>query len=120
VKVAAIATSCDPDVLRRLVGWCEEALARGADASVFLRDEAILQACRPEVAATLGFIPAADVQQAFQRLAEPEQVRIWACSSSLYLWGVDAAALISAVSAARGLIAFLAEDVSGADAVRAF
>jgi peroxiredoxin family protein len=47
-------------------------------------------------------------------------VRLYACSSSLYIWGVEAGDLDPAIHGSRGLIAFLAEDLAGASSVLTF
>ena len=47
-------------------------------------------------------------------------VQLFACSSSMYLWGVSAADLLPFMSGSRGLIAFLAEDMEDAAEVLSF
>jgi peroxiredoxin family protein len=47
-------------------------------------------------------------------LAAAGDVRLYACTSSMYVWGVSSQDLIPAMAGGRGLIAFLAEDLAGA------
>jgi len=48
------------------------------------------------------------------------QVQIYACTSSLYVWGLSSQDLLPSVTGGRGLIAFLADDLAEATEVRCF
>jgi len=123
---AVIVTTSDTNRLGQIADESRAAAESGAVVRLFFRDESIPALCQPEVAARI--IPEhlfdgealARVQGAFERLATSGDARLYACSSSLYVWGVSSRELISAVAGARGLIAFLAEDLAGADDVRTY
>ena len=118
-RVAVIVTTGDPQTLAAMARGCQEAAASGSAVRVFFRDESIPAVCKAEVADRLLPQAAASEEQraavqALHELATAGDVRLYACSSSLYLWGVQSADLLPAMSGARGLIAFLAEDLAGA------
>ena len=122
---AVIVTSGDPETVIEMARASREALESGSAVRVFFRDESIPAICKAEVAARL--VPESlatsiaatrnAVEAAVQALASGGDARLYACSSSLYIWGVDAGDLISAITGARGLIAFLADDLAGASEV---
>jgi peroxiredoxin family protein len=124
MKIAAIVTTGQPDALLDLLERCAHRAADGAVVRVFFRDESIPALCAPEVAPRLGWPELAGggerearmVGEAFERLPGQGDAQLFACTSSMYLWGVAAAELRSGVRG-RGLIAFLAEDLEGADEV---
>ena len=99
---------------------CRDAAKAGASVRVFFRDESIPAICRPEEARSLAFETDSEVQAALGELAAHIDTRLYACSSSLYIWGVDAEHLIPALSGARGLIAYLVEDLAGADEILSY
>jgi peroxiredoxin family protein len=76
------------------------------------------------VAARLSGGDGRDVAEAvaamLSELRAAGDVRCYACSSSIYLWGVSAGDLIPEIAGARGLIAFLAEDLAEATEVLSF
>jgi peroxiredoxin family protein len=123
-RVAAIVTVADPERLRELVERCGEAARAGASVTLFFRDESIPLICREEIAAGLVSPAVLAVGRAFAALlAELKaagDVQCYACSSSMYVWGVRAADLIPALNGARGLIAFLADDLAEATGVLSF
>ena len=123
-KLAVIVTTGDAAALTAMARTCGDAARSGAAVRVFFRDESIPAICHPEVAARLTphLVAAAAVERrsieaALQDLASSGDVRLYACSSSLYIWGVESRELLPTISGARGLIAFLAEDLAGASDV---
>ena len=134
-KIAAIVTTGEPERLAELIDLCQAAAAAGSDVCLFFRDESIPVICRPDVQRRLGLFGIGvdgsegsraketwlqDVATRFAELAQREHVGLYACSSSLYVWGVTATDLIPAVSGARGLVAFLADDLDGASRVLSY
>ena len=119
-RIALIVTTGEPERFGELAQRAARAAESGADVRIFFRDESIPLLCKPDVAARLlpGGAEAgaalAPAREALAKLAGHDTVRLYACSSSLYLWGVGSGDLIDAVTGARGLIAFLAEDLAGA------
>jgi peroxiredoxin family protein len=103
---------------------CESAARAGATVTLFFRDETIPLICRQEVAARLtsagGPAAAPAVAAMLGELKAAGNVLCYACSSSMYLWGVSAGDLIPEITGARGLIAFLAEDLAEATEVLSF
>lgn len=107
------------------------AAASGVAVRVFFRDEAIPALTRAG-ARGLRLSPAYHDQEAAvrRRLAaqglddvagllratkESGDVRLYVCSSSLAIWGVEPDQLLPEVDEVRGLTAFLLEDVAAAD-----
>jgi peroxiredoxin family protein len=117
-RVAAIVTIGDPARIREVAAACASAACEGATVTLFFRDETIPLICSSEVAARLsgsnGVEAAESVAAILRELDAAGDVHCYACSSSLYLWGVSASDLIPEVTGARGLIAFLAEDLAEA------
>ena len=112
------------------------AVASGVAVRVFFRDEAIAAITRAGTRA-LRLSPVYREQEtAFrQRLAAQGlddlagllralkasgDARLYACSSSLALWGLEPAHLLPEIDEVRGLTAFLLEDVAAADHVLTF
>ncbi len=130
-QLAAIVTSGDPELMQEMVRVCSEAARSGTPVRVFFRDESIPAIARVDAprapgsggAATapgLRQSPAQPVDALLEALAAAGDVRLYACSSSLYIWGLEARDLIPAIHGSRGLVAFLAEDMAGAAAVLTF
>jgi peroxiredoxin family protein len=123
-RLAVVVTTGDPRALIDMTQGGAEAARTGMAVRVFFRDESIPAICRPEVASRL--LPAADptalrnVAAALEDLASSGDVQLHACSSSLYIWGIEARDLLPTIAGARGLIAFLAEDLAGANDVRTY
>jgi len=117
-RVAAILTLGELDRIRVVLATCAEAAQAGATVTLFFRDETIPLICRSDAAASLtdeGTVAAGrELAALLRELARAGDVRCTACSSSLYLWGVSAGDLIPEVAGARGLVAFLAEDLADA------
>src|SRR5437764_2830278 len=131
-KLAAIVTTGDLDRLANLVVTCQVAAKADTQVTIFFRDESIPVSCRAEVRQRLGLTRRldgkpdeeearyADLARKLKDLADVDNVALYACSSSLYLWGVTVADLIPALAGARGLIAFLADDLDGAGRVLSY
>jgi peroxiredoxin family protein len=127
-KLAAIITTGDIPRIVELVAICREAATKGTAVRLFFRDESIPLISRTEVRHRITpALPAQlheahegrarELEVALANLATLRDVELSACSSSLYLWGLTAGDLIPAISGARGLIAFLADDLDGAQEV---
>lgn len=133
-RLAVVVTTAEIDALAEMALACSDVARSGAAVRVFFRDESIPAICRTEVAARLlpgapagerehrerpsgDPMPPGPVEVLLQELTKSGDVRLYACSSSLYIWGVESRDLIPAISGARGLIAFLAEDLAGASEV---
>lgn len=115
-----IAASGGREIIQQMIAVCEAKAAAGASIRVFFRDESIPAICRPPVCQRLGAEPDPATDRALAALKAAGDVRLYACSSSLYLWGLSPADLISPLDGARGLIAFLADDVAGAGQVLSY
>jgi len=133
-RLAVVVTTGDVGALERMARASSDVARSGAAVRVFFRDESIPAICRLEAAARLlpgtpagerqhrerpsgDPTPPGPVEAMLQELTNSGDVRLYACSSSLYIWGVESSDLIPAISGARGLIAFLAEDLAGATEV---
>lgn len=127
-RVAILVTRGDPAALQGLLAACNAALAGGREVRILFRDESIPLVCRPESREQL--LPAALEQEIgrfarqfhaeLTRIGENEEVQMFACTSSLYIWGATREDLLPALAGGRGLIAFLADDVDGAVDVQCF
>lgn len=111
------------------------AAASGIAVSVFVRDEAVLKVTRKGARemnlsdgyrgheqATLDRLSAqdlTDLPRLLDEVREVGDVKLYACSSSMAICGVDAVDLLDGVEV-RGLTAFLLEDVATADKVLTF
>jgi peroxiredoxin family protein len=109
MRLAAIVTTGDPAAIEAMAASCSEAARAGARVAVFFRDESI--------PAIRGETSPPRVAAALEQLAASGDVRLSACSTSLYLWGLTGKDLIPSIGGVRGLVAFLAEDVAGASSV---
>ncbi|MEA2640870.1 MAG: hypothetical protein QOF51_2264 [Chloroflexota bacterium] len=133
-SVAAIVTRGDAATIASMTARCTHFAREGARVRVFFRDEAIPAICAPFAATRLGYESgenADNVEESVNDpgswsgtrqptaamlhvLAQSGDVQLFACSSSLYVWGVDADDLLPSITGPRGLIAFLVEDLAGA------
>ena len=108
------------------------AVGSGIRVRVFFRDEAILaitQGAAPprlsdvyrgkevDVLAELARQGLADVPELLRQVKDVGDARLYACSSSLYIWGVEGSELLPSITGPRGLVAFLVEDLAGAECV---
>ncbi len=114
-------TVADLERIRQVAAACASAARAGHRVTLFFRDETVPLICRSETAARLlnpsGQETAQAVAAILHQLKEAGDVHLSACSSSLYLWGVDPSELLPEISGARGLVAFLAEDLAEATEV---
>lgn len=120
--MAVVVTTGDPERLAEMAAVCVEWAARGAAVTVFFRDESIPAVCQAAEAARLSGGASrgpSHVAELLQDLAARERVHLYACSSSLYIWGVGKEALLPGITA-RGLVAFLADDLAGASEVLSY
>ncbi len=117
--VAAVVTLGDRTTVERMATECEALACAGASVRVLFRDEGIPAICLAEVRIRIN-PRAANVESVLASLAAAGDVRLYACSSSLYVWGVAGEDLLPAVAGVRGLIAFLADDLAGASKVLSY
>lgn len=120
-KVAVIVTTASPGRLAEMAAACVGAARSGAEVRVFFRDESIPAICLPSIAERLGAGPDnSGIASLLADLAGSGAVGLYACSSSLYLWGVTSVDLLPSLTGARGLVAFLADDLAGAAEVLSY
>jgi len=62
----------------------------------------------------------ADLSELFRQIKEVGDARLYACSSSLMICGVERTELLPEIDGVRGLTAFLLEDVASADRTLTF
>ena len=112
------------------------AVGSGVAVRVFFRDEAIYGITRAGAkeirlsagyqgreAATRARLAAQgldDLPQLWRQIKDVGDARLYACSSSLAICGVEPAELLPEIDGVRGLTAFLLEDVATADRVLTF
>jgi len=112
------------------------AVGSGIAVRVFFRDEAIYaitrsgakemrfsEGYRGREAAVRGRLAAQgldDLPELFRQIKEVGDARLYACSSSLAICGVEEEQLLPEIDAVRGLTAFLLDDVATADRVLTF
>ncbi len=112
------------------------AAGSGVAVRVFFRDEAIYKITRTgatelnvsaghrrqeaAVRARLAAQGLADLSDLLRQLKELGDARLYACSSSMALCGIEARELLPEVDGIRGITAFLLEDVASADHVLTF
>ncbi len=135
-SLAVIASRGDFNSLVQVVTLLMAAVGSGLAVRVFFRDEAIFRITRAG-AREVGLSPAYrgreaavrerlraqgldDLGAAFRQVKELGDARLYACSSSLAICGVDPADLLPEIDGVRGLTAFLVEDVAAADRVLTF
>ncbi len=135
-SLAVIVSRGETNNLVQVATLLMAAVASGVAVRVFFRDEAVFRITR-EGAATVTFSAGYRGREAETRarlaaqglddlpallasVKEAGDARLWACSSSLAVCGVDAAALLPVIDGVRGLTAFLLEDVAAADHVLTF
>jgi peroxiredoxin family protein len=112
------------------------AVGSGVAVRVFFRDEAVFKITRDgarEMNFSAGYRGReaslrenlerqglADLPELFRQVKEIGDARLYACSSSMALCGVTRDDLLPEIDGARGLTAFLLEDVAKADRVLTF
>ena len=112
------------------------AVASGLAVRVFFRDEAIPKitragagesnlsdAYRGHEAAVRERLAAqglADLPALLRQIREAGDARLYACSSSMAIWGVAERDLLPEIDGVRGITAFLLEDIADADRVLTF
>jgi DsrE/DsrF-like family len=116
-RVAAIVTLGDGPTLERFVAECRALAREGAQVRAFFRDESIPSVCVEAIRRRLmldGIADEASSEALLADLVAAGDVRLYACTSSMYIWGVSSQDLLPVMAGGRGLIAFLAEDLAGA------
>ena len=136
-RLAIIVTRGTFNNLVQVATLVRAAAGTGTAVRVLFRDAAVLAVRRDRIGAlpwsaefvgreaeTLALLEAAEFAdlQEFLRDAKEhgDDVRFYACTSSMYYCDTDAAELIPEIDAPRSLTAFLAEDVAAATAVLSF
>lgn len=135
-RLAVIASRGDFNSLVQVGTLLMAAVGAGLAVRVFFRDEAIYKITR-DGAGELNLSEAyrgredavlqrmagqglLDLAALFTLIKETGDARLYACSSSVALCGVEPADLLPQIDGVRGLTAFLLEDVAGADHVLTF
>ena len=134
--LAVIVSRGDFNSLVQVATLLMAAVASGVAVRVFFRDEAIYKITRSGAAVTnlseayrgqeaavrerLAAQGLADLPELFRQIKETGDARLYACSSSLAICGVERAELLPEIDEVRGLTAFLLEDVASADRVLTF
>lgn len=135
-SLAVIASRGDFNSLVQVVTLLMAAVGSGLAVRVFFRDEAIFRITRAgaremDLSAAYRGREAAvrerlraqglgDLGAALRQVKELGDARLYACSSSVAICGVDPADLLPEIDGVRGLTAFLVEDVAAADRVLTF
>ncbi len=133
--LAVIASRGSFNSLVQVVTLLMAAVGSGVTVSVFFRDEAVFkvtktgareinlsEAYRGQEQAVRDRLSAqelTDLPRLLRELKELGDVKLYACSSSMAICGVEAADLLDVVEV-RGLTAFLLEEVATADRVLTF
>lgn len=133
--LAVIASHGNFNSLVQVVTLLMAAVSSGVAVRVFFRDEAVLkvtkrgvqeinlsEAYREHEAAVrerLSALALTDLPGLLRQVTELGDVRLYACSSSMAICGVEAEDLLDGVEV-RGLTAFLLEEVATADKVLTF
>lgn len=134
--LAVIVSRGETNSLVQVATLLMAAVGSGLAVRVFFRDEAIYRITRDgakevvlssgyrgreaEVRARLEQQGLADLPSLLAQIKEIGDARLYACSSSVAICGVDGADLLPEIDGVRGLTAFLLEDVAGADRVLTF
>jgi peroxiredoxin family protein len=135
-RLAVIVARGEVNSLVQVATLLLAAVGSGVAVRVFFRDEAIFKVTRTG-AKELNFSPAyqgqeaavterlaaqglADLPELWRQIKELGDARLYACSSSLAICGVDRRDLLPEIDEVRGLTAFLLEDVAAADHVLTF
>ncbi len=135
-RLAVIVSRGELNSLVQVATLLLAAVSSGLAVRVFFRDEAVLALTREgaralrlgegyrgreaEVRERLAAQGLEDVPGLLRQVKELGDARLYACSSSLAICGVEPEGLLPEIDAVRGLTAFLLEDVASADRVLTF
>lgn len=134
-SLAVIASRGSFNSLVQVTTLLMAAVGSGVAVRVFFRDEAVLKLTKTRaqeinlseiyrgheegVRERLSAQDLTDLPRLFQEIKEMGDVRLYACSSSMAICGVEAKDLLDGIEV-RGLTAFLLEEVATADKVLTF
>jgi len=133
-SLAVIVSRGELNNLVQVATLLQAAVGSGLAVRVFFRDEAIYSITRGRTArfsegyrgkeeavrAALERQGLSDVPDLLRQLKELGDARLYACSSSMAICGVQPGDLLPTIDAVRGLTAFLLEDIAAADRVLTF
>lgn len=134
-SLAVIVSRGERNSLVQVATLLMAAVGSGLAVRVFFRDEAIYRITRGAAAAPLSAAyrdheadvldrlrkqGLADLPDLLRQIKSSGDARLYACSSSMAICGVEPAELLPEIDAVRGLTAFLLEDVAAADRVLTF
>jgi peroxiredoxin family protein len=135
-RLAVIVSRGEFNSLVQVATLLMAAVASGVEVRVFFRDEAIYRITKAgagvmdfsegyrgreaETRRRLASQGLDDLRSLLAQIKEGGDARLYACSSSLAICGVEAAELLPEIDGVRGLTAFLLEDVAQADRVLTF
>ncbi|HZT07147.1 MAG TPA: DsrE family protein [Chloroflexota bacterium] len=120
-RLAAIVASGGVETMAAVIRDCSVRARQGMQVRVLFRDESIPMVCVPDARRRILAPSVAaeidanrDLQAGLEELRQSGDVELYACTSSMYVWGITDADLGPAISGGRGLIAFLADHLAGA------
>ena len=134
-KIAVLVSSGTRNNLGQVASLVMAAVLCDVSVSVLFRDEAAAAVTRgrigslplsPFFAADAGYAGRAeqakmsDVAALFREAKEEGEVKLFACTSSMFLAGVSREDLIPEIDEARGLVSFMIEEMEDADQVLTF
>ena len=135
-RLAVIVARGDFNALVQVATLLMAAVGSGLAVRVFFRDEAIYKITRSGAAEInlsegyrgreaavrdrLAAQGLADLPGLLRQIKEGGDARLYACSSSMAICGVEERELLPEIDGVRGLTAFLLEDVADADRVLSF
>ena len=134
-KLAVLVSSGTRNNLAQVASLAMAAVLCDVSVSVLFRDEAAAAVTRdridslpvsPFFAADSDYAGRAeqakmsDVTALFREAKEEGEVKLFACTSSMFLAGVAREDLIPEIDEARGLVSFMIEEMEGADHVLTF
>lgn len=135
-RLAVIVSRGDFNSLVQVATLLMTAVASGVIVRVFFRDEAIYKvtragakelnlsaAYRGREAAVVERLAAqglADLPALLREIKETGDARLYACSSSMVICGVEPGELLGEIDAVRGLTSFLLDEMASADHVFTF
>jgi peroxiredoxin family protein len=135
-SLAVIVSRGDFNSLVQVATLLMSAVASGVVVRVFFRDEAIYKVTRTgakeldlseayrgreaAVVERLAALGLADLPALLREIKKTGDARLYACSLSMAICGVEPGELLAEIDAVRGLTAFLLEDVASAEPVLTF